>query len=47
MGIRPEFLLGARSAQDVLQLDEFTGVGKVYVSTEERIARRDRSYNNQ
>lgn len=34
-GIRPEFLLGARSAQDVLQLDEFTGVGKVYVSTED------------
>ena len=35
LGFRPEFLLGARSAKDVLQLDEFTGIGKVYVSTED------------
>lgn len=35
LGFRPEFLLGARSAKDVLELDEFTGVGKVYVSTED------------
>lgn len=35
LGFRPEFLLGARSAADVLELDEFTGIGKVYVSTED------------
>lgn len=34
-GHQPEFLLGARSATDVLQLDEFSAVGKVYVSTED------------
>ena len=35
LGFRPEFLLGARSASDILELDEFTGIGKVYVSTED------------
>lgn len=35
LGYRPVFLLGARSAKDVLELDEFTGIGKVYVSTED------------
>lgn len=34
-GVKPEFLLGARSATDLLELDEFNVVGKVYLSTEE------------
>ena len=34
-GMRPAFLLGARSANDLLQLDEFKAVGDVYLSTED------------
>lgn len=34
-GFKPEFLLGARSINDILELDEFTGIGKVYVATED------------
>ncbi len=34
-GCSPEFLLGARSASDVLELEEFERIGKVYVSTED------------
>lgn len=34
-GIDVEFLLGARSAKDVLELPEFEAVGKVHVSTED------------
>lgn len=34
-GIRPAFLLGARSANDLLQLAEFEAVGDVYLSTED------------
>ena len=34
-GIRPAFLLGARTDKDLLQLDEFEAVGDVYLSTED------------
>ncbi|MGL4852193.1 MAG: dihydroorotate dehydrogenase electron transfer subunit [Phocaeicola sp.] len=34
-GIKPTFLLGARSANDLLQLDEFKSLGDVYVTTED------------
>ena len=34
-GHSPEFLLGARSAADLLELDEFAAVGTVHVSTED------------
>ncbi len=34
-GYDPEFLLGARSAKDLLELDEFAKVGTVHVSTED------------
>lgn len=34
-GLEPEFLLGARSAADVLELDEFRAVGPVHISTED------------
>ncbi|MDE6249293.1 MAG: dihydroorotate dehydrogenase electron transfer subunit [Paramuribaculum sp.] len=34
-GIHPEFLLGARSAADVLEFDEFSALGTVHVSTED------------
>lgn len=34
-GIEPVFLLGARSAKDLLELDLFREVGKVYVTTED------------
>ena len=34
-GYQPKFLIGARSAKDVLQLDEFEKIGKVFVSTED------------
>lgn len=34
-GIRPVFLLGARSAKDLLQLDEFSKYGEVCVTTED------------
>ena len=35
MGCRPTFLLGARSAKDLLQLDEFKKLGDVYTTTED------------
>ena len=34
-GYNPQFLIGARSAKDVLQLEEFEKIGKVFVSTED------------
>ncbi len=34
-GIEPVFLLGARSAKDLLELDLFREVGEVYVTTED------------
>jgi dihydroorotate dehydrogenase electron transfer subunit len=34
-GIRPTFLLGARSAKDLLELDEFEKLGQVYCTTED------------
>lgn len=34
-GIRPTFLLGARSAADLLELDEFRSMGDVCVTTED------------
>lgn len=34
-GAKPEFLLGARTAADQLQLPEFEALGKVYISTED------------
>lgn len=34
-GITPRFLLGARSAKDILELDGFSLVGEVYISTED------------
>lgn len=34
-GCEPEFLLGARSASDLLMLDEFEKIGKVHCSTED------------
>lgn len=35
MGIRPNFLLGARSGKDLCQLDEFAKYGDVYTTTED------------
>lgn len=35
MGGEPTFLLGARSAKDILMLDEFRKYGQVYVTTED------------
>lgn len=35
MGAKPTFLLGARSVQDLLLLDEFNKYGRVYVTTED------------
>ena len=35
MGIRPTFLLGARSASDLLRLDAYRACGDVYVTTED------------
>lgn len=35
MGCKPTFLLGARSSQDLLQLEQFEGYGKVYITTED------------
>lgn len=35
MGIRPNFLLGARSGKDLYQLDEFAKYGDVYTTTED------------
>lgn len=34
-GCKPTFLLGARSAKDLLQLDEFAKLGDVYTTTED------------
>ena len=34
-GFEPVFLLGGRSKEDVLQLDEFTKIGAVHVTTED------------
>ena len=34
-GITPTFLLGARSAKDLLQLEDFARYGKVYTTTED------------
>lgn len=34
-GCKPTFLLGARSANDLLQLDEFQKLGEVYTTTED------------
>ena len=34
-GHKPEFLLGARSAADLLELDDFAAIGTVHVSTED------------
>lgn len=34
-GYTPNFLLGARSANDLLQLEEFTKIGNVYTTTED------------
>lgn len=35
MNIRPAFLLGARSKNDLLQLEEFQKIGDVYITTED------------
>ena len=35
MGCKPVFLLGARSKNDLLQLDEFARFGEVYTTTED------------
>lgn len=35
LGHKPEFLLGARSAQDVLEIDDFARIGTVHVATED------------
>ena len=35
MGCKPTFLLGARSAKDLLQLEEFQKLGEVYTTTED------------
>lgn len=34
-GVEPVFLLGARSAKDLLELDYFKKVGRVYITTED------------
>lgn len=34
-GLTPEFLLGARSANDLLELEDFKEVGKVHICTED------------
>lgn len=35
MGTEPTFLLGGRSAGDILQIDEFRATGPVYITTED------------
>ena len=35
MGYKPEFLLGARSKEDVMQLAEFEKIGAVHITTED------------
>lgn len=37
-GVEPVFLLGARSAKDLLELDLFKEVGRVYITTEDDTA---------
>ena len=34
-GCKPEFLLGARSANDLLLIDEFARIGKLHISTDD------------
>ncbi len=34
-GFKPEFLLGARSANDLLELEEFKAIGPVHISTDD------------
>lgn len=34
-GYTPQFLLGARSKKDLLQLEEFSTIGKVYIATDD------------
>ena len=43
MGCRPSFLLGARSGNDLLQLDLFARYGEVYLTTEDG-SRGERGY---
>ena len=35
IGFKPEFLLGARTKDDIMQLDEFKKIGMVYITTED------------
>jgi dihydroorotate dehydrogenase electron transfer subunit len=35
MGVKPTFLLGARSSKDLLELDEFERLGRVFCTTED------------
>jgi len=35
LGMSPEFLLGARSEADLLEMDEFKAIGQVHVSTDD------------
>lgn len=35
LGMQPEFLLGARTASDLLMLDSFAEIGEVHISTED------------
>lgn len=37
-GVEPVFLLGGRSAKDILQLDEFSKYGRVFLTTEDASA---------
>ena len=37
-GVEPTFLLGGRSAADILQLDEFAKYGRVFITTEDATA---------
>jgi len=34
-GYKPSFLLGARSKEDIMQLDDFKAIGDVYITTED------------
>ncbi|MDR2621358.1 MAG: dihydroorotate dehydrogenase electron transfer subunit [Dysgonamonadaceae bacterium] len=35
LGYKPEFLLGAKTKKDILQIDEFGKYGKIYITTED------------
>ena len=35
LGVKPTFLLGARTSKDLLMLDEFRKYGEVYITTED------------